>query len=301
MRHRRSAYTIFQLLVLLAVLLILLGMLLPAVQKVREAAARMQSSNNLKQLAIAIHNYNGTNNRMPPGEDGNHFSGLVYLLSYIEQDNLFKGIDLTKSPDHANNSTSRSALIKNFMSPLDGAAPPDDKSGPTSYFLVAGSKHSLEDNDGAFYRDSANRLANFTDGTSNTMMTLESLRGDGGTKAVTVKRQHVRLTKGYLKGLTDASGVKDFEDGKQIAGDRGVTWMDGRFLRSTINLTRGFNDAKPDVDCGGDGGLAGPRSFIGGTNVGMVDGAVRFVSSSAKLDTWKAVATRAGNEVIADW
>jgi type II secretory pathway pseudopilin PulG len=301
MRQRRSAYTIFQLLVLLAVLLILLGMLLPAVQKVREAAARMKSQNNLKQIALALHNYNDVNNRMAPGADGQHFSGLVYLLPYIEQNNIFQLIDLTKSPDHADNAKARAALIKTFMSPLDGAAAPDEKSGPTSYFLVAGTKHPREDNDGAFYRDSKLRLVDFTDGTSNTIMTLESLRGDGGKKAVTVQRQHVVLPKGYLKGLTDASGVKDFEDGKQIAGDRGASWMDGRFLRSTINLTRGFNDVKPDVDCGGEGGLAGPRSLLAGTNVGLVDGSVRFAASSVKAETWKALATRAGGEVIADW
>jgi type II secretory pathway pseudopilin PulG len=301
MRQRRSAYTIFQLLVLLALLLILLGLLLPAVQKVREAAARMQSQNNLKQIALALHSYHDANNRMPPGADGQHFSGLVYLLPYIEQVNIFQLIDLTKSPDHADNAKARSVFIKVYMSPLDGAAAPDEKSGPTSYFLVAGSKHSLEENNGAFYRDSKLRLVEFTDGTSNTIMLLESLRGDGGKKAVTVQRQHVVLPKGYLKGLTDASGVKDFEDGKQIAGDRGSSWMDGRFLRSTTNLTRGLNDAKPDVDCGGEGGLAGPRSLLPGTNVGLVDGSVRFVSNSVKPETWKAAATRAGGEVLADW
>ena len=83
-----------------------------------------------------------------------------------------------------------------------------------------------------------------------------------------------------------------------IAGNRGASWMDGRFLQSTINLTRGFNDAKPDVDCGGEGGLAAPRAIGQGTNALMADGSVRFVSSACPLETWKIVATRAGGEVI---
>src|SRR5262249_28940310 len=143
---------------------------------------------------------------------------------------------------------------------------------------------------------------NITDGLSNTLMMVESLRGDGEKKAVTVQRQHVALAKGYLKGLTDTSGVKDWEDGKSIAGDRGSSWMHGKFLQATTTVTRKLNDERPDVDCGGDGGLAGPRSNQGGANVLLGDGSVRFVTSKTSLDTWKAAATRAGGEVLGpDW
>ena len=85
------------------------------------------------------------------------------------------------------------------------------------------------------------------------------LRGDGGKKAQSVARQHVRLGKADLKGLGDDSGVKQFKNGKNIAADRGSAWIDGRFLRATTNATRGMADEKPDVDCGGEGGLAGVR------------------------------------------
>jgi competence protein ComGC len=299
MRHKRSAYTLFQLLVLLAFLLLLLALLLPAVQKVREAAARMQSSNNLKQIALAAHNYHDTHGKMCSGVDSNHFSGLVHLLPYIEQDNLFRSIDRTKSPDHADNATWRAMRIKVFESPLDTVQQSDEKSGPTNYFLVAGTKHALEDNDGLFYRDSGVKLTDITDGTSNTVMTIESSKGDGGTKAVSLARQHVRLKKEDLKGLKDEAGVTEFKDSKNIVGTRGSSWMDGRFLQSTINLNRAFNDTKPDVDCGGEGGLSGPRAErLTGTNVGMADGSVRFVVDTVKLETWKALATRAGGEVL---
>src|SRR5262249_48790241 len=141
-----------------------------------------------------------------------------------------------------------------------------------------------------------------TDGTSNTVMLVETLKGDGNTKAVTVKRQHVALTKAALKNLKDSAGVQEFKDGKKIAGNRGASWMDGRFLQTTTNAARALNDPKPDVDCGGEGGLAGPRSLRDFTTVAMADGSVRGVSSQVSLKTWQAVSTRAGGEVIGnDW
>jgi prepilin-type processing-associated H-X9-DG protein len=295
---RRRGFTLFQLLVVLAVLAILLGLLLPAVQKVREAAARVQSQNNLKQIAIAIHGYHDANGSMPPGIDAKQFSGLARLLPYIEQDAVYKKIDFDKEMTDKANNEARDVFIKTFLAPIDPVTFAKKGHGPTNYLLCAGSKASLEDNDGVFYPDSKVRFTDITDGTSNTLMAGETLKGDGVEKAVTVRRQHVRLKKAALKDINDDSGVAEWKDGKSIAADRGASWMDGRFLQGTFAANRSINDTKPDVDCGGAGGLSGLRTLLTTTNVAFCDGSVHALSSSVKLDVLKALATRAGGEVI---
>ena len=298
--RRRSGFTLFQLLVLIALFLLLLGLLLPAVRKVREAAARAQSQNNLKQLALACHNYYDANQSLPPGCDANNFSASTYLLPYVEQDNLFKTINMKLPMDARGNDAPRKALVKVFLSPNDPRMRVNDY-GPTNYLFNAGSETALEKNNGLFFKNSKIRFPDITDGLSNTALIGETLKGDGQTKAVDVRRQHVAYKAEALKGLTDKSGVQDFKEGKHIAGNRCASWMDGRFLQGTYTATRQLNDARPDVDCGGAGGLSALRSFSEGVHIALADGSVRSVSVSVKFATWKLLHSRADGEALPDF
>src|SRR5437016_1935936 len=89
-RKLKRGFTLIELLVVIAIIAVLIGLLLPAVQKVREAAARIKCQNNLKQLGLAAHNYEGALGQLPPGMDIQHVGCIVYLLPYMEQEPLFK-------------------------------------------------------------------------------------------------------------------------------------------------------------------------------------------------------------------
>jgi prepilin-type N-terminal cleavage/methylation domain-containing protein len=142
----RSGFTLIELLVVIAIIAVMIGLLLPAVQKVREAANRMQCSNNLKQIALAAVNYESVTGLLPPGRNRISYCGpLTLLLPYLEQDNLFKQIDpsvysiqpstVTTGPDWVNAlfpatfSLSRN-VIKTFLCPSD--TPDDLDISPTS-------------------------------------------------------------------------------------------------------------------------------------------------------------------------
>jgi type II secretory pathway pseudopilin PulG len=294
-KNLRHGFTLFQLLIVLAILLILLALLLPAVQKVREAAARAQSTNNLKQIALATINYADTyGGDLPFSVDKNNFSVFARILPYIEQDNLFKTIDFKKSIDDEANAGARQALIKTFFSPQDAVQRVKPEWGPTNYvfndqgFLPEGKKMKFP--------------ASFTDGTSNTIMCGETLKGDNSNKATDVRRQYVLLKKEDLKGTGPNTGLKYFKENKNIAGDRCASWMDGRFLQTTFNSRLQPNDERPDVSCGGISGVSALRSYGSVVTVGIFDGSVRSVSTSISKTTWQAAMTPSGGEVLgADW
>jgi type II secretory pathway pseudopilin PulG len=294
----RRAFTLFQLLVVIAILALAFALFLPLIAKSRYIALRSQSANNLKFIGIAMFNYFDAHEALPPGNDANNFSALAHLLPYVGQQNVFQMIDFKKPVDDKANAAARKTVIKIFLNPGDTVPSVSTDYGATNYLLCAGDKPALADNNGIFYQDSKIRIQDVTDGTSNTLMGGATLKGDSSVKATTVKRQHVMLKKDDLKDIKNDAGVKDWEMDKNIAADRCASWMDGRFLQGTFTATRTLNDEKPDVNCAGFGGLSGLRSEVDLTLLLYCDGHVDLIGMSVSLDIWKALATRDGGEVI---
>jgi len=166
----RQGFTLFQLIVVLALLAILFGMLLPLIAKARLAAAKASASNNLKQIALACHNYHDVNTSFPPGNDANNFSAEARLLPYIEQGVVYQQIDLKKPMTDPANAAARITHIALFLSPRDPLRVPEGTLGATNYLFNAGSQPALAGNDGIFYQDSKTKIQDITDGTSNTFL-----------------------------------------------------------------------------------------------------------------------------------
>ena len=294
-KPRRCAFTLFQLLTLIALLALGFALWLPASVSARAQAKKLEQLNNLKQLGLGTINFANANQAaLPVGVDDKGFSAAAKVLPYIEQGLVYKTIHFDKPVRDEANAEARKAVIPTFLSPRDPLKSVRDDSGATNYLF----------NDQLFYRNSQlDYPRSIPDGLSETVMIGETLKGDGKEKAEDVRRQYVLLTQGALKGVTPKTGASYWKAGDRIAGDRCASWMDGRFLQGTFNGKLKPNDERPDVSCGGEAGVSTLRSLDDNIALGLADGSARFINAKKiSFQTWSSVLDPADAMVLGpDW
>jgi len=328
MNGMRRAFTLVELLVVIAIIGVLVALLLPAVQAAREAARRGQCQNHLKQLSLAAHNYHDTMLRFPAGQQvGSGTSGgvsaIVFILPFLEQGNKASLFDFSVDINgHPNNAAARTQDIKVYMCPSDqgtarfqtglgGAA-----TGRNNYMANVGGNanyHEVEPDsvrirsNGIFFRRSQIRLAEITDGTSNTAMFSECKRGPNAAVAQG-SSQDLLVSTSVPAGTWDAA-ANNLNRPVTACENRSASTFNYRglqYYRGGVMWTAFYNHTlTPNFkgrDCVRAGGfdsahLAARSYHPGVVVVAMCDGSVRTVTDSVDAAAWRAAGTRAEGEV----
>jgi prepilin-type N-terminal cleavage/methylation domain-containing protein/prepilin-type processing-associated H-X9-DG protein len=294
-------FTLVELLVVIAIIAVLIGLLVPAVQKVREAANRMNCQSNLRQLALAAHHHHDARGKFPTGVrfavdvDGRPTGGTnlwVELLPYFEQDNLYKRWDYY---DNRNNlaggrNATTAQVIQILICPSDPLPEPvyqfpsGEFYGLSTYGGNAGKRVPIptQTRDGIFFVDCSVRLADITDGTSNTFLLGERFTVD-----------------------------PEFDSRHDVVWPgTGPLWRWGRWANvlwpgASASVTLGTPvPINYRVPPGGDLSaflarvIAFGSGHPGGANFAFADGSVRFLGDNTPLATLQALSTRAGGEVV---
>jgi prepilin-type N-terminal cleavage/methylation domain-containing protein/prepilin-type processing-associated H-X9-DG protein len=328
-RHASRAFTLIELLVVIAIIAVLIALLLPAVQAAREAARRAQCVNNLKQLGIAVHNYEGSWNALPAGRYGFPYlwSSLASLLSYIEAANMYNAINFsfaseTNQLPFPANTTVESAVLQVFLCPSDGQQRVDPAWGGTNYVSNSGTGTINSGNfnivagapfpDGPFYNTSAVRFAAITDGLSQTAAYSETIMGNdvsttpGSSPPSNARRQFAFFNATTITNISPTLFVLP-NTYLQVcltpdawAGDRGREWSRGSFIMASYNHFLTPNSKFADcTDNGRNAAVTGPRSFhSGGVNLLFLDGHVGFLKDTINLPAFRATSTIGGGEIL---
>jgi prepilin-type N-terminal cleavage/methylation domain-containing protein/prepilin-type processing-associated H-X9-DG protein len=304
-RTRRSGFTLVELLVVIAVIGILIGMLLPAVQSAREAARKMSCMNNLKQIGLATHNYQSTNRHLPPPNTGGKTtqfgSTFVVLLPYLEEASLYAAYDPTKTVTHSTNLPITGGTIATYMCPtmdMPRAVPDkscDEQLGPGSYMISTRTEYEFSSGiDGAFTepRPGGNYDLDYkdiVDGTSKTLLVGEVNYGFEDL-----------LWVGRCAAKQDAIrwGDHTWAEGYWAHSWGHIYW---EYYRPPYNY-RAFNRRVRHPNIQDFGSLRVFRSdHRGGVQFVFLDGSVRFVPETIDYPVLRALVTRAGEETDYDF
>jgi len=319
-RVARHGFTLVELLVVIAIIGILIALLLPAVQSVREAARRASCSNNLKQFALAMHNFENANRAYPPsfgGDTAADWSAHARLLPYLEQGNIAQQIDLKLGYEDSTQGNISALRVPTYLCPSETNDKVRTKNGqnvhyPLNYGVNLGTWLVYDPRDqrggeGAFYPHSRLRPRDFRDGTTSTICAAE-------VRAYTPYFRNAAQAGPAMPG--DPSTVCGM--GGDFKSSSGHTeWVDGRGHQTGFTTVFGPNT---EVICDRSGTLfdvdwtnqqegksdtvptyaaVTARSYHPGVvNAAMMDGSVKSFSDSTDLSTWRAVSTRAGGELV---